>query len=485
MTAPDDERLLTGVSGFDEILHGGLLPRRAYLIRGGPGSGKTTLGLHFLLSGPREDSLFVTLGESERQLRENAARCGLPMDGVDVLDLSPGQDEESSGAYSLLESWDVEGNTVHDGILEHVREHKPRRILIDSLSQMRYLSVDTFQFRKKVLSLLRKLIAEESTVAFTSEQASVEDDEALPFLSDGVINLENSEIGRQCRITKLRGSSFAEGAHYFSLGEEGMTLYPRLMPEQHGRSVEHEPLGSGIDEFDALTHGGIERGTVTLLSGPTGVGKTTLGAQLACAAAARNERSAIYSFDEGASTFFTRCEQVGLPAQSLVDSGNLVFEAVEPLHYNPDRFAAVVRKEIEERGTSLVMIDSLSGYQHSVHGEDLQLRVHALCRYLVNMGITVVLVNEVYSIAGAQTKVTEYGLSYIADNIIMLRYMELDGELRKSIGVLKKRAGSFERSLREFEITSEGLRIGLPLRGMRGILSGTPELTTSSPRDPT
>lgn len=480
-----DERLHTGVKGFDEILHGGLLPRRAYLIRGGPGSGKTTLGLHFLLSGPREESLFVTLGESEQQLRDNAKRSGLPMEGIDVLDLSPGQAEESGGAYSLLESWDVEGNTVHDGILEHAREHRPRRILIDSLSQMRYLSVDTFQFRKKVLSLLRKLTAEGATVAFTSEQALVEDDQALPFLSDGVINLEHSEIGRQCRITKLRGSPFAEGAHYFSLGADGMTLYPRLMPEHHGRSVEHEPLGSGIDEFDALTHGGIERGTVTLLSGPTGVGKTTLGAQLVCAAAGRNERSAIYCFDEGASTFFTRCDQIGLPARTLVDSGNMAFEAVEPLHYNPDRFAAVVRKEIEERGTSLVMIDSLSGYKQSVRGEDLQLRVHALCRYLVNMGITVILVNEVFSITGAQTKVTEYGLSYIADNIIMLRYMELESELRKSIGVLKKRAGSFERSLREFEITAEGVRIGPPFRGLRGILGGAPEMTTSDSRGAT
>ncbi len=467
-------RILTGVNGFDEILHGGLIARRAYLIRGGPGSGKTTLGLHFLINGPPEDSLFITLGESEEQLRQNADYSGLSMDGVAVLDLSLGSD---SGPYTLLESWDVEGHSIHDRILDYVQKHRPQRILIDSLSQLQSLSPDTFQFRRQVLALLRQLTAEGATVVFTSEQTPSEEDSTLPFLSDGIITLDPTEGGRQCRITKFRGSSFAEGAHYFTLGPGGVTLYPRLLPDHHGRQVEHTPLASGLTEFDALTHGGIERGTVTLLSGPSGVGKTTLGAQLMSAATKSNERSVIYSFDERASTFFTRCRKVGLPAEEMVHEGNLKFESVEPLFYNPDQFSACVRIEVEERGASVVMIDSLSGYEQSVRGDNLKERVHALCRYLVNMGITVLLVNEVFSIAGNQTRITEHGLSYIADNVIMLRYIELDGELRKSIGVLKKRAGSFERTLREFEITSEGLKIGPPFRGLRGLLGGIPEFT--------
>ncbi|MDV6319725.1 ATPase domain-containing protein [Chromohalobacter sp. HP20-39] len=479
-----ENRIRTGVPGFDEILRGGLIPRRTYLLRGGPGSGKTTLGLHFLINAPQSNSLFVSLGEAEQQLRDNAVGIGLSMEGVDVLDLSPGQ-EESGDTYTLLESWDVEGNSLHDSILDYVREHQPKRILIDSLSQMRYLSADTFLFRKQAMSLLRKLTAEGATVLFTSEQGpSDDDDETLAFLSDGVITLEQTDSGRQCQVTKLRGSSFAQGAHYFSLGDDGMTLYPRLVPSHHGRQVEHAPLGSGLPEFDALTHGGLERGTITLLSGPTGVGKTTLGAQLMSEAARRHERSVIYSFDEGASTFLARCRQVGLPVEEMMAAGHLNFEAVESLHYNPDEFAARVRIEIEECGATMVMIDSLSGYQQSVRGEDLQQRVHALCRYLVNMGVTVLLVNEVFSITGQQTRVTEYGLSYLADNIIMLRYIELDSELRKSIGVLKKRAGGFEKTLREFDITSEGLKVGQPFHGLRGILGGIPEVTTNS-RDTT
>lgn len=477
MKNEDDARITTGIAGLDEILCGGLLPHRTYLIGGGPGCGKTTAGLHYLTHGTPEENLFVTLGETEEMLRANAERIGLPLTGVTVLDLSPGKMEETGGAYSLLESWDVEGNAIHDGIVEYVSQHRPRRIFIDSLSQMRLLSADTFQFRKQALSLLRKLTGSGATVVFTSEKAPMEDDEALPFLSDGVIGLEQTPHGRLCRITKFRGSAFAEGNHFYALGENGMQLFPQLIPEQHGRQVEHVPLASGIPELDTLAGGGIERGMVTLLSGPTGVGKTTLGAQFLTAAAERGERCVFYNFDEGWSTFRSRCRHIGIPAESMIESGHLVFQAIESLRYHPDQFAAEVRQEVEQNGATMVMIDSISGYQQSIRGEDLQVRVHAICRYLVNMGVTVILVNEVFSIAGEQARVSEYGLSYIADNIILLRYMELDGELHKTVGVLKKRAGHFEKSLREFDISSSGISVGAPLRGLRGILSGIPEMT--------
>lgn len=469
-------RLSTGVEGLDRILDGGVLPNRAYLVRGGPGCGKTTLGVHYLTRDTSGGSLFVTLGENEEQLRTNAVRSGLAMDEVAVLDLSPGQLEDEESSYSLLESWDVEGNAMHDAIIEHARSHRPARIFIDSLSHMRYLSVDTFQFRKQVMSLVRTLTNGGATVLFTSEEAPVSEDQTLPFLSDGIISLESTEHGRLCSITKMRGSSFAAGRHYFDLGAGGMTVYPRLLPEEHGRKVEHEVLGSDIPEMDELVHGGIERATVTLLSGPTGVGKTTLGAQFLAAAARRGERSVLYNFDEGASTFFARCRQLGMPIEAMLEQGRLRFEAIEPLYYNPDQFAASVREEVEHHGTTMVMLDSLSGYQHSVRGEDLQERVHALCRYLTNMGVTVLLVNEVTSITGVVARASEHGLSYISDNIILLRYIELDGELRKTVGVLKKRAGSFERTLREFDLGPGGVHVGEPLKGLRGILRGMPEM---------
>lgn len=482
MTQPDN-KLSTGVAGLDEILHGGLVPCRTYLISGGPGSGKTTLGLHYLIAGADEGSLFISLGEGESQLRENAVESGMSMDNISVLDLSPGGAGDEGGAYSLLETWDVEGTAIHDRILNHALELKPKRVFIDSMSHMRYLSADVFQYRKQVMSMLRRLTSEGATVLFTSEQARNMEDETLSFLSDGIINLAITEHGRQCQVRKMRGSGFVEGSHFYQISNQGLTLYPRLAPGEHSRRFDLQSISSGVPELDELTHGGIERGTVTLISGPTGVGKTTLAAQYMKEAASRGERSVIYNFDEGASTFFRRCQQIGLPVQQMVDSGNLYFEAIEPLHYNPDQFSDMVRHEVEDNGTRIVLLDSLSGYRQSVRGEDLQERVHALCRYLVNMGVTVLLVNETYSVTGDQLRVTEHEVSYLSDTIILLRYLEFSGEIRKTICVLKKRTGDFEKTLREFEISRYGLKVGRPLTRLRGILSGMPEQLSVGPRE--
>ena len=468
--------MTTGVPGLDEILHGGLLETYSCLVRGGPGTGKTTLGMHFLTTGEGGDGVLVSLGETEGQLRRNAQLSGLALDGVPVLDVSPsinlsGADE----TFNLLETWEVEAGSIHDSILEYVRKHRPQRVFIDALSELRHMSPDAFQFRKQVLSLLRQLTALGATVVCTAEAGSAADDD-LQFLSDGVVELAQVPSGRMCAVSKLRGSDFASGWHYYDLGANGMAVYPRLLPGHHQRAFEPESLGSGVPELDALTGGGIERGTVTLLSGPTGVGKTTLGAHYMKEAAGRGDRSVIYSFDEHQHTFVRRCTQVGLPIREMLDSGHLMFEAVEPLAYDPDRFALKVRHEVETLGARVVMLDSLSGYQQSMRGESLQARVHALCRYLVNMGVTVLLVNEVNTIASPELQVSQYGISYLADAILLLRYMELEGELRKTVGMLKKRTGNFEKTLREFAMTGRGVQVGRPLSGLRGVLSGVPEI---------
>lgn len=477
-------KLSSGIPGLDEILCGGLPHNRSFLISGGAGVGKTILGTHFLLEEADGRSLFVTLGETESQLRENAARLNLSMDNVEILDLSPGGVEDDGAIYSLLESWDVEGTAIHDQIVERVRELGPARIFIDSISHMRLISSDAFQYRKQVMSMLRKLTADGATVLFTAEQEKSTEDPALNFLSDGIIELQQTEHGRLCQIKKLRGSGFVEGCHFYSVHDAGLTLYPRLSPGEHGRRFNLESISSGVPELDELTHGGIERGTVTLVSGPTGVGKTTLAAQYMKEAASRGELSIMYSFDEGASTFFRRCDEISLPAQQMVDKGNLRFEAIEPLHYNPDQFANRVRHDVEQKGARLVLLDSLSGYRQSVRGEALQERVHALCRYLVNMGVTVLLIDETYSITGTEMRVTENEISYLADTIILLRYLELSGEIRKTIGVLKKRTSDFEKTLREFRISPDGIRVGEPLTALRGILTGMPEMLEDRERRP-
>lgn len=458
-------RTSIGVPGFDEVLHGGLVAGRNYLVRGGPGSGKTTLGVHFLRTGDPTKNLFVTLGETDMQLRDNARHAGLPLDDIPILDLSPTETEGGSEqSYNLLESSEVEGGAVHDQVVKYARGHAPQRVFIDSLSQLRYLSPDEHQFRKQVLSLLHQLTANGATVLFTSEVGDAGTDDDLQFLADGVIHLDRANGGRTCTVSKMRGSGFVEGAHHYGLGAGGMVVYPRLVPADHNRTFVLESIGSGIAAIDKLTGGGIGRGTVTVLSGPTGVGKSTLGAHFMQQAAKRGERSVIYGFDEALATFEHRLSQIGVPVRDMLESGALTFEYIEPLRYNADRFALLVREAVEERGAQVVMLDSLSGYGQSIRTDDMAERIHALSRYLVNMGVTVILVNEVKSIAAPEVRATEDGISYLADTIILLRYLEIEGEMRKAISVLKKRTGDFEKTLRAFDITSDGIQVGEPMQ---------------------
>jgi len=474
MSVSEPKRVPTGVPGLDPVLQGGLLPCRAYLVCGGPGTGKTTLGLQFLAAAG-EPSLLVSLAEAVQDIRDDAARIGLDLSAVSVLDLSPGEADAARASYTLVEPWEAEAPDLRSRIDALCPEGPPARVFVDALSQLRHLVPDAFQFRKQVMALLQYLTRAGATVLFTAERGS-EAEQDLQYLGDGIVRLEQAEAGRTLSVHKCRGTGFGEGAHAVRLTQHGMHVYPRLLPEDHGQPFSTEAIPFGVTALDALTGGGIERGTVTIISGPTGVGKTSLGTQMMREAARRGERSVIFTFEEKLATLRHRCEQIGIPLADMIGEGTLAVEEVEPLRYMPDEFAWRVRREVEEQGARVVMLDSLSGYRQSLRGEALTPHIHALCRYLANMGVTVLLVNEVSTIAGADIRVSDHGISYLADAVLMLRYIELRGELRKTIGVLKKRTGDFEKTLREFEISAEGLRVGEPLTGLRGILRGLPEM---------
>lgn len=475
------DRLSTGVPGLDEVLEGGLISQRTYLIRGGPGAGKTTLGLEFLTAGAAqgESTLFITLGETEVQLRSNAAHLGFNTQAITFLDLSP-----SSSFFSEVETYDifspaeVEREPTTQRIVEQVRRVQPQRVFIDAMTQFRYLASDVFQFRKQVLSFLRFLLEQGATVLFASESSEMNPDDDLQFMSDGVINLHHQEGDRSLSVTKFRGSDFRSGLHTLRLLNTGMEVFPRLQPEAYEQEFVLETLSSGVTELDNLLHGGIERGTVTVLTGPTGVGKTSLGVQFIKAAAERGNRSVLYTFEEPLSTLLKRAESINTPLRQMIQRGALSVVSIEPLHLSPDEFANLVRREVEHHQVQMVMIDSVAGYQLSVRGRDLISHLHALCKYLQNVGVTVILVNETGNITG-DFRATEIGISYLADNIVFLRYLEIDGELRKAIGVLKKRLSDFERMLRELNITSEGIQVGQPLTQLRSVLSGAPEWVRS------
>ncbi|PWH12681.1 MAG: recombinase RecA [Anaerolineae bacterium] len=477
MQTSSSSRLSTGIAGLDEILKGGLLPSRSYLVRGGPGTGKSTLGLHFLIIGVAngETSLFITLEETEANIRRNAEARGFDLNGIHFLDLSPTSEFfVEVETYDIFSPAEVERMPITEKIVERVTALKPQRVFLDPMTQFRYLATDVYQYRRQVLSFLRFLVEQGATVLFTSESSAEAPDEDLQFMSDGVIELNREEQGRSVTVHKLRGSDFRPGKHSLRLTSAGIEVHPRLLPEEHVHKFTMEAISSGVPELDEMLNGGLERGTVTFVTGPSGVGKTTLGLQFMKEAAGRGERSVVYTFEEEVEVMLRRAESINIPARTMVERGTLHVMKVEPLRWSPDEFAQLVRHQVEVEKARVVMLDSVAGYRLSLRGEDLTGHLHALGKYLQNQGVVVLLIAEVADVVG-DFRVTEAGISYLADNVVFMRYLEINGELRKAIGVLKKRLSDFEKTLREFEITRYGIKVGKPLTGLRGILKGIPE----------
>ncbi|WP_081927428.1 ATPase domain-containing protein [Halobellus rufus] len=473
------DRLATGISGLDEILFGGLVPERAYMITGGAGTGKTIVGLHFLTRGIEdgENALFVAFEEDPEDLRSNAEGLGFDTDEIDFLDLSPDAESFVTGEqYDVFDPDVVEGSDVADRLVEAVERTDPDRVFIDPLTYLQYLSPNEYQYRQEVAGLVQYLTERDATVLFSSQAAVEGDRRTLEYLCDGNVELAHARKGRTIEVRKFRGSDFLSGAHTLQISGEGIDVFTKLSPDTHGRDRPRGTLSSGVEELDRLLHGGIESSTVTVVSGPSGVGKTTTATQFAADAAGGGTRAAVYLFEETRDTFVHRSESVDIPVEELEASGALTVEEVEPLRISPDQFANRVRREVEERDAGFVVIDGISGYRLSIRGEGDELirELHALGRYLKRMGVTAVFIDDQKNVTG-DFEPTSSNLSYLADNLLFLRYLEAYGELRKAIGVLKKRTGDFERTLREFEIRGDGIHVGEPLTGLRGVLTGTPE----------
>lgn len=480
MSSALTDRLSTGIIGLDEVLSGGFIANRSYMLRGQPGSGKTILAFHFLQDGvdSGEEALFINLEEDLADLKANAAALGFDTDAIEFLDLSPTADvftEDQS--YEVFEAAEVEQEPLTDEIIDAVTESNPDRVVVDPVTQLRFLTSDDYQFRKQIVGFMRFLKDQDATVLFTVQDTDNFPTEDLEFITDGTIVLELDRHGRTIRAPKFRGSPTKGGTHTYRITDEGISVFPALEPGDHNRTFTNDQVSSGVPEIDQLLGGGISRGTVSIFSGPTGVGKTTLGTQFMKEAAGRGERSVIYLFEENKETFLTRSRAVNIPVDEMLERGTLQVIEVEALERTPQEFARMVRTEVEDNDTQIVMIDGISGYRLTLQGgeETMLQRMHALGRYLNNMGVTTLFIDETKSITG-DFNATQENISYLADNIVFLRHLETQGELRKAIGVLKKRTSDFERTLREFNITEHGITVGEPLREMRNILSGTPEL---------
>lgn len=478
MITDNEERLSTGVEGLDEILHGGLIPNQTYLVRGDPGTGKSTLGLHFLSAGNAvgEPGLFISLSHPEKKLRWQAESIGVRLTDTTFLDLSPQSATFSDErAYDVFAPGEVERESTTRRIVEAVRQLKPRRIFVDPATLLRYLSTDPVLLREQFVAFMRFMLERDATILWTSEAGCVFPDDDLQFASDAVIHLDFGLGGWTASVLKFFGSSYEIGSHSMQLTDTGMKVFPKIVPDSHRREFVPEPLPTGIAGLDAMLHGGLERGTVTMISGPAGIGKTTIGLSFLSELAKRGERAVAYLFEEEASFALMRCESMGLPIRPLLDTDTLVVSRTEPLRFTADEFAQTVRREVENNGATAVMIDNISAYSMCMRGEDLMSHLHRLCTYLQNMGVAVLLVQEVEHITG-DFRVTDIGISYMADNIIFARYFESRGTIRRAIGVLKKRLSDCDRTLRELTLTDAGPVIGHELKELRGILKGMPDV---------
>lgn len=471
-------KVRAGTPGLDEILHGGFLKGHTAVIIGGPGSGKTILGLQFLAKA--ETGLYIGFEEREQELRRNAELLGINLSSAQLLDLSATGDRFfSEDTYTVFSSEEVEGEDLIDKIVAAINNQEFDRLVIDPLTELRSLLPDDFQFRRNISSLFNELLDREVTTVCTAQPANRRAEADLEFLGNTTLEVKRTTNRREIEVTKYRGSSSASGRHTLRIhSDTGARIYPKLVPGDHYRETGREPQPSGIEELDSLLHGGIEQGSITIISGPSGVGKTTTATHFLQVAGRRGSRGMAFLFEELRADYLFRTNSFGMDINELVDSDTLEIHEVESLTKSPDEFAQLVRNGVEDREVEFILVDGISGYQLGLRGDEskqeLTRELHALCRYLKRMGVTVILVEEIKNITG-EFSVTDQQISYLADNILFLQYFEVDGEIRKSIGVMKKRFGDFERTLRELSIGPDGLRVGEKLVGYQGLLTGTPE----------
>jgi circadian clock protein KaiC len=478
-------RISTGCEGLDEIANGGLLANRIYLIEGLPGSGKTTLALQFLFGGRArgERGLYITLSETKDELLTIADSHGWSLDGIDVFELASIESALSPDReLTLLHPWEIELGETVKLITEQVEHIKPTRVVFDSLSEMRLLAQDPLRYRRQILALKQYFATHAATVLLLDDRTATADgDLQLHSICHGVIRMERLTLDygvtrRRLEIQKLRGSAYREGWHDFELRRGGLQVFPRLIAAEHLVAESREQIQSGVAELDALLQGGPTRGTSILVTGPAGAGKTTLAMQYVSAAAERGERCAVYEFDERIATVLSRCDKLGIALRPHIDADRIVLRQVDPASISPGAFAALIRDEIDKQDARIVVIDSLNGYLAAMPQEkELLLQIHELLSYLAQKDIVTFLINPQQGLVGEMQ--TALNISYVADAVVLLRFFEAAGRIRKAVSVLKNRGGGHEETIREFKIDEGGLRIGEPLTAFHGVLSGTPSYT--------
>jgi circadian clock protein KaiC len=481
----------TGIEGLDNILAGGFTRNRLFLIEGVPGSGKTTLALQFLLEGARqgETVLYVTLSETEEELRAVAASHGWNMDGLTLQELTPSEEELAPEEQStMFHAPEIELAATLKRVLDDVELLKPTRVVFDSLSEMRLLAGHALRYRRQILALKQFFASRQCTVLLLDDMTATDHDLQMQSIAHGVVVLEHRqpEYGgqrRRLRIMKYRGVRFRGGFHDYAILRGGLVVFPRLVAAEHRQLADRGFLASGVQALDELTGGGVGEGSSTLITGAAGTGKSTLAGQFVSAAARRGEKSAVFIFDESPQTLVSRCEALRIPLADAVNTGTVTLQQIDPAELTPGELVHAIRGAVEG-GVKLVVLDSLNGYLNAMPEERfLIVQLHELLMYLGQQGVATILISAHQGLIGSSMQAT-VDASYLADSVILLRYFELKGEVRQALSVLKKRGGRHERTIREFRLDSDGIHVGPALREFRGVLTGVPTIENKDDRNP-
>lgn len=476
-------RLRSGIVGFDDILYGGFPSNHLYLVEGDPGTGKTTLALQFLLEGTRlgERCLYVTLSESRRELQGVARSHGWSLDAIPIFEMTPEQEEIAPEAqYTVFHPSDVELANTTAAVLEQVELVQPTRVVFDSLSELRMLARDTLRYRRQILGLKQYFAGRNCTVLLLDDRTAEGHDLQLQSIAHGVIMMQSMEreFGvkrRRLEVRKLRGSAYREGFHDYTIEKGGVVVYPRLVAAEHLTGTGMRQVPSGLAALDQLLGGGLDSGTSTLLMGPAGCGKSTIAAQYAVAAAERGENAAVFTFDETLATYIHRAAGLGLDVEKHVQSGRILLQQLDPAEVAPGQFVHTVRRMVENKQITLLVIDSLNGFLNAMPGEEfLILQLHELLSYLNQQGLNTMFTLAQHGLLGSGME-SPVDVSYLADTVLLFRYFESSGELRQAISVLKKRSGRHERTIRALSFTGGAICVGPPLRNFQGIMTGVPQ----------
>lgn len=482
------ERYKTGIDGLDAILNGGLPENRLYLMQGEPGTGKTTIAFQYLLEGVKvnQKCLYISFSESSEELHSVADSHGWDISKLHMLELGSIEDQLKPEAQNtIFYPSEVEMNQTMGVLYNEIEKIKPDRIVFDSISEMRMLAESSLRYRRQMLALKQFFAKQNCTVLLLDDLTASPKDLQVQSIVHGVFNLQklHPEFGnerRRLNIVKLRGIEYLGGFHDYVIRHGGVDVFPRMVSAHHDPSLLRDCYSSGIEALDSLVGGGIDAGTSTLFLGPAGTGKSTLAIQYAYAAAERGEKAIVFAFEESIATLLTRTASIGIDLKKHIDAGTIKIAKIDPAQLSPGEFADQIRQAVLNDDFKLVLIDSLNGYLHAMPEEQfLTLQLHELLSFLSSQGVATIMVLAQHGMIGHMMN-TPIDLTYLADTVILTRYFEAEGSVKKAVSVIKQRSGLHEATIRELIFKPNGLYVSPPLKQFRGVLTGVPQVVSGA-----